>query len=103
MGLSNKHVAVKYGVAKSTVSTWIKSKEKYLKALNRATSVRKSLRESDFEKLDELVYQWFSSSRSQNIPLNGNLIKEKALTYAKELGYTNFQASSGWLDRWKRR
>ena len=40
---------------------------------------------------------------SQNIPLDGNLIKEKALAYAKEVGYNDFRASSGWLDRWKSR
>ena len=43
------------------------------------------------------------SKRSQNIPIDGNLIKEKAIAYAKELGYTNFVGSTGWLDRLKRR
>ena len=38
-----------------------------------------------------------------NIPINGNLIKEKATTYAKELGYNNFHGFDGWLDRWKKR
>ena len=56
------------------------------------------LRESNFEKLDNIVFRWFLLKRSQNIPIDGNLIKEKAIAYAKELGYTNFVGSTGWLD-----
>ena len=39
----------------------------------------------------------------RKIPIDGNLIKEKVITYAKELGYNNFHGSAGWLDRWKKR
>ena len=103
-GLSNKDAALKYGVPPNTISTWIKNKEKYLKALeNNCSSKKQKLRESNFEKLDNVMFRWFFSKRSQNIPIDGNLIKEKAIAYAKELGYTNFVASTGWLDRWKRR
>ena len=103
-GLSNKDASLKYGVSPNTISTWIKSKEKYLKALeNSCFSKKQKLRESNFEKRDNVVFGWFLSKRSQNIPIDGNLIKEKAIAYAKELGYTSFVGSTGWLDRWKRR
>ena len=103
-GLSNKDVSLKYGVPPNTISTWIKNKENYLKALeNNCSSKKQKLRESNLEKLDNLVFRWFLSKRSQNIPIDGNLIKQKAIAYAKELGYTNFVGSTGWLDRWKRR
>ena len=36
-------------------------------------------------------------------PANGVLIKEKALCFAKELTFKTFQASDGWLDKWKKR
>ena len=67
------------------------------------SSKKRKLRESDFEKLDNVVFQWFLSKRSQHIPIDGNLIKGKAITYAKELGYNNFHGSAGWLDQWKKR
>ena len=103
-GLSNKDASLKYAVPPNTISTWIKNKEKYLKTLeNNYSSKKQKLRESNFQKLDNVVFQWFLSKRSQNIPTDGNLIKEKAIAYAKELGYTNFVGSTGWLDRWKRR
>ena len=103
-GVSNKDASLKYGVPPNTISTWIKNKEKYLKALeNNCSRKKQKLRESNFEKPDNVVFRWFLSKRSQNIPIGGNLIKEKAIAYAKELGYTNFVGSTGWLDRWKRR
>ena len=56
-GLSNKDVSLKYGVPPNTVSTWIKNKEKYLKALeNNCSSKRQKLRESNFEKLVPMVF-----------------------------------------------
>ena len=103
-GLSNKDASLKYGVPPNTTSTRIKNKEKYLKALeNNCSSKKQKFRESNFEKLDNVVFRWFWSKPSQNIPIDGNLIKEKAMAYAEELGYTSFVGSTGWLDRWKRR
>ena len=67
------------------------------------SSKKRKLRESNFEKLDNVVFRWFLSKRSQNIPIDGNLIKEKAITYSKELHYNNFPGSAGWLDQWKKR
>ena len=56
-GLSNKDASKKYGVAPSTVSTWIKNKEKYFKALeDNCSSKKRKLRESDFENLTMLCF-----------------------------------------------
>ena len=41
--------------------------------------------------------------RSQNVPLSVSTIQEKAVIFAKELNAENFQASDGWLRRWKER
>ena len=46
--------------------------------------------------------KWLLNLRSENIPVNGLLLKEKASDFAKELGVPNFQASDGWLERWKK-
>ena len=54
--LSNKDASKKYGVPPNTISTWIKNKEKYFKALeDNCSSKKQKLRESDFEKLDNVV------------------------------------------------
>ena len=75
-GLSNKDASKKYGVPPNTVSTRVKNKEKYFKGLEDNCSSKKwKLMESAFEKLDNVVFRWFLSKRSQNSPIDGNLIK----------------------------
>ncbi|XP_057296213.1 tigger transposable element-derived protein 4-like [Hydractinia symbiolongicarpus] len=42
------------------------------------------------------------SIRTENVPISGNLIKKKALYFSKKLSLEKFQASDGWLDKWKK-
>ena len=95
-GLSNKDASKKYGVQFRHGSKIKISISKLWKTIFPAK--KRKLRESDFEKLDNVVFRWFLSKQSRKIPIDGNLIKEKAITYAKELGYNNFHGSAGWLD-----
>ena len=48
-------------------------------------------------------YKWLLIQRSGNIPINGLILKEKALDFAKQLDITTFQASDSWLHSWKTR
>ncbi|GBN25589.1 hypothetical protein AVEN_161819-1 [Araneus ventricosus] len=41
--------------------------------------------------------------RDKNIPISGPFIIEKALQFAKALGYDEFQVSNGWLEKFERR
>ena len=102
-GLSNKEVPEKYRVPKSTVSAWVKNKAKFFNALKQCSNERKKLRESDYNRVDDVVSKWFLYKRNQDIPIDGDFIKEKALQHAKELSFNEFQASDGWLRRWKER
>ena len=49
------------------------------------------------------IYKWFLSAREQNVPVNGIILKEKAVFFAKELNIKDFQAFNSWLERWKTR
>ncbi|KAJ8891887.1 hypothetical protein PR048_004443 [Dryococelus australis] len=49
--------------------------------------------------VDKLTYEWFCRARSNNIPLSGPLIREKALEIAKETGFVYFKALwDGWTN-----
>lgn len=41
----------------------------------------------DYAAIDEAVYQCLHSQRSQLTPVNGRLLREKALHYTKELEF----------------
>ena len=56
-----------------------------------------------YEKVDKAIYSWFVGKKSRKIPIDGIIIKEKALGFAKALGITEFKASDCWLNNWKKR
>ncbi|GBN10324.1 Tigger transposable element-derived protein 6 [Araneus ventricosus] len=41
--------------------------------------------------------------RDKNVPISGPFIIEKALQFAKALGYDEFRGNNGWLEKFKRR
>jgi len=72
--------------------------------LEKSSNKRRKIREGTNKDLDAVVFKWFLAKRSQNIPIDGSMIKEKALSYTKELGVSSdFRALDGWLHRWKKR
>ena len=100
----NKDVAAKYNLPKNTLSTWVKNKEKLFDALKKGTNVkRQKLKSGNHELVDQAIFNWFLNMRSQNVPLSASMIQKKAVIFAKELNTENFQASDGWLRRWKER
>ncbi|KAH8336813.1 tigger transposable element-derived protein 3 isoform X1 [Drosophila kikkawai] len=53
--------------------------------------------------IDELVFDWFSLTRKDNVPISGQFVREKAREIAVQMGYDGFSASPGWLQKWRKR
>ena len=102
-GISKKSVAKKNGVPKSTVSTWLASKDKILAAYESGEINPKRQTIKRAENKDKAVYIWFQNIRANNVLVSSVVLKEKALQFAKSLHLDYFRASDGWLDRWKSR
>lgn len=102
-GVRKKDVALKFGIPPSTVSTIIKNRESVLKTHENVGADRKRSKTCKYDDVDEAVLKWVTMLRDKNMPVSGPLIKEKAVEYAKVLGHEEFQASSGWLDKFKKR
>ena len=64
---------------------------------------RRKARGGNHGNLDKAMFQWFLSVRNQDMPIGGALFKEKEKFYAKDAGLYDFQASGGWIRRWKER
>ena len=101
-GVAQKEVALRFGVQKSALSTWKRNKTK-IEVVYHAGLVNKRMWPEKYEDLNKALMKWFLNCRSENISLNGPLLKEKAIAFATELKIENFQASDGWLEKWKKR
>lgn len=56
-----------------------------------------------YPAVDKALYNWFRTKRNLNVPLDGNLLRAKALEFATALEIPGFKASNGWFERWKSR
>ena len=65
--------------------------------------MRKRIRGSTFSDVNEALYDWFCLAVSKNVFPDGRILSEKAKEIAQHLGFVDFKASNGWLDRWKKR
>ena len=90
-GKSNKEVAKSFSVPANTLSTWKKSKDKVFEAFQKESATTKCLKVDTYGKVNKAALKWFTRLRSENVPVSGVLIKEKALYFAKELNLTTFK------------
>ena len=95
----NKSVAEKYMVPKNT----LRIQTKIFDDFQARNPKRRKARGGNHENLDKAMFQWFLSVRSQDVPIGGAVFKGKAKFYAKDAGFYDFQASDGWICRWKER
>ena len=106
-GTKPSKVAEKYGVPRNTISTWLlpENKEKIKSAFHfgEVGTKRKNIRVGQNENLEKALSDWFKRMRMNNLPISGIILKEKAISYARELQVEEFQASNGWFERWKNR
>lgn len=99
-------MARRLGLAQSSLSGILKNKEKILDQETQCGSKskqRKNVKKSPYEEMESKLMEWFNGARAENIPIDGALIKMKASTISLKLGLTDFKASNGWLDRFKKR
>ena len=67
--MTNKNVAVEYGVPKNTLSTWVKYKHKLTTSLEKKgmSSSRKSTRCGTYDQIDKAVFHfWKKKPKSSN-------------------------------------
>lgn len=93
-----------YGCFPSVLSRIIKEESKLRKlAAENKNTKRKRLRTGKHDNVDRAVATWFNEMRLKNASINGPMICEQAKKYAQMLDVNDFEPSTGWLDRWKRR
>ena len=64
----------------------------------------KRKRESQFNDINKILYEWFKKCCAANIYPDGPMLKEEAMEIKKcldKVEFKNFTASNGWLEKWK--
>lgn len=104
-GKSHRRLAEQFGIGKTQVASILKRKRELLDAFeqNEPAQKKRCSYAGVYDDLNDLTWKWFCRVRSQNVPVSGPMIKEKATVFAERLSLNDFKASNGWLDRFKRR
>ena len=97
-----------FGCGKTQISTILRNKEKIkeLYEKNVASDIchtNQRVRESKYSDVNKALYQWYLLAVSKNVFPDGTQLAEKAKEIASKLGLSDFKASNGWLDRWKKK
>lgn len=98
-------LAVEYNVGRSTLTTIMKDSQKYLDVEREGqfSGDRRRLRRAKREDVEEALYMWYRQVVAMNVNITGPKLCEKGKDFAVLLGYKDFKATHGWLDRFKHR
>lgn len=102
-GATQAEVARQSLLPKQTVQNIWSKREKIKEDAKNVNSGYKKVRKCDYPTLDSSLIQWFNLQRARNVPISGPILKGKAMELANELGISEFKASEGWLESWKKR
>lgn len=105
--VSRSEIGRRYGLTPSTLFTILKNKDKIQSAAVKdcAPGKTKKLRAAKHIDLEEALFTWFSQNRARGIPVDGAMLKAKAVQLALQLNIDDedFKCSDGWLNRFKAR
>jgi hypothetical protein len=90
------------GISVSTLNTIVKDQKIIEENANQCRQMV-TKQKSRFEKLEDILKEWFENARLSNLPVSGGVLWEKAMHIAKGLHTDNLSASNGWTDRFKQR
>jgi len=61
------------------------------------------IKHGNYDELEQILLEWFNQTRTLNLPVNGNIVTEKAHEMAQHLNIDKFTGSGGWIERFKKR
>ena len=65
--------------------------------------MKSKLQQGKHAELETSLIIWMTKLNAKSIPLNENMIREKAMDFGSLLGISNFSYSNGWLQKFKGR
>lgn len=116
LGERSSSIAKSLNLNEATVRTIkkseIKIKEHFSAGSTRSAKRSTRTRDIDLVKMEKALYIWIEDCEQKKVPVDGHILKQKALKIFKHLKETNgcndqqakpFSASSGWFENFKKR
>ncbi|CDW57420.1 tigger transposable element derived 6, partial [Trichuris trichiura] len=101
---SQRKTAERFHVSKTTVGNIQRRKREYLERYEKESGdAQRRKRRTSLDQVNEAALHWFKQMRAANARICGPMIQEIARKFAVEFGFTGFQASNGWLAKFKLR
>ena len=77
-GTSARKIAQQFGMGKTQIQSIILNKQSILQDFEDGAPPEKKrkMRQTGNERINELMYEWFKTARSKNIPVSGSLLQE---------------------------
>ena len=104
-----RQLAAEFGCVKTQSLNILVRREVYLReweeraAGNPHSQSRKRLyRRTENEETNRLVWQWYCAQKESGARVTEPALQKEARSIAKRLGNTNFSASYGWLESFRR-
>jgi len=109
-GKSMRQLAAQFGCGKTQILNIISQKDSLLKEWEEKHGVnnpyissrKRRPRITGNEEINSRVWDWYKAQKSAGIHVTGPMKQQEALRIAGDLGITNFAASNGWLDSFRR-
>lgn len=104
-GASHRNLAYKHNVSVSTISNIRKQRDSIMALWegNCSKDRQRKLRQSPYEELNKVVFEFFLMCRAKGMPISGPILQEKSRLAAATLGISDFTASNGWLAAFRHR
>lgn len=106
-GVKPVHIAKEYGIAMSTISRLKKCKTSLREAMSmyQNNSERRSLRGTFHPKMETELHKWYLGQMEKGCPVTSSNLRLKARQLNRQIQENDleFRASSGWMDKFKKR
>jgi len=101
--LEKTKMAESLNISESTLRTIIAKRKEIQKCAIEGSNQRKKIKNGKYSTLEQMLIQWINKMHANSVPINGPIIQRRALTISKSLKITDFNATNGWLHRFKKR
>ena len=104
-GKSSRQLANEFHIGRTQACRILKRKSELLREIEQTNcpNRKRGLQKTANKDVNVICWEWFQTARTLNIPVTGAMLQEKALRCARHLGNTDFKASNGWLESFRRR